>query len=91
MHITSFLVSLILQAAVPCEEERLCRDLAALGPVIQDLYYKLVEQNLWDLFVNVESALCTILALLELRKFSIDTEAMMRSSDFLKVQLSFYF
>ena len=45
----------------------MCSDLSLLGPVMSQSYNRLKEQELWELFTDIETPLLPILAVMETR------------------------
>ena len=70
-------------------EERVCSDLRLLGAAMENIYQRLKERNLWKLFVNIETVLCPILALWELKGIRVNTQVMEQASNILKVSVFF--
>ena len=66
-------------------EERVCCNLRLLGAAMENIYQRLKERNLWKLFVNIETVLCPILALWELKGIRVNTQVMEQASNILKV------
>ncbi len=64
------------------------RKLCLFGPVMQKLHERLRAQNLWTLFLKLETVLCTTLALMELRGLSVNTNMMRNFSSVLQVFLN---
>ena len=71
-------------------EERVCSDLRLLGAAMENIYQRLKESNLWKLFVNIETVLCPILALWELKGIRVNTQVMEQASNILKVSVVFF-
>ena len=66
-------------------QEQMCSDLGQLGPVMVKLYIKLQDQDLWLLYTLLEMPLCPVLAAMETRGLTVDTQEMLKYGQLLKV------
>ncbi|XP_022797003.1 DNA polymerase nu-like [Stylophora pistillata] len=64
-----------------------CRDIAMLGPVMVKQYSMLKALSLWDLFINLETPVCSMLAVMETQGININTQVLIEASNILKMKI----
>ncbi|XP_048584438.1 DNA polymerase nu isoform X2 [Nematostella vectensis] len=73
-----------------CEEyadNKVCRDLATLGPALVTIFHRLKSNSLWDLFWDLEMDLCPILAVMEKQGIHVNVQALLDASEILKKEI----
>ncbi|CAH3015499.1 unnamed protein product, partial [Porites evermanni] len=69
------------------EDNMICEDIAMLGPLMLKQFNKLKMLSLWNLFINVESPLCSMLAVMEIQGISVDSQVLIDASNTLKIKI----
>ncbi|CAH3139547.1 unnamed protein product [Pocillopora meandrina] len=64
-----------------------CHDIAMLGPVMVKQHSMLKALSLWDLFINMETPICSMLAVMETQGININTQVLIEASNTLKIKI----
>ncbi|KAJ7378864.1 hypothetical protein OS493_020466 [Desmophyllum pertusum] len=69
------------------DDTMICQDVAMLGPLMLKQHSKLKTLSLWDLFINIETPLCSMLAVMETQGIGINSQVLIEASNTLKMKI----
>ncbi|KAL9982361.1 hypothetical protein ACROYT_G004393 [Oculina patagonica] len=69
------------------DDDMICQDIAMLGPLMMKQYSTLKALSLWDLFITIETPLCSMLAVMETQGIGINSQVLIEASNTLKIKI----